>query len=201
MPVIEAPHPSPKVLNIRPAARAEIIDALRRAQELAGRPPAPAPAPVVEMPTTAASAPARPATPRRPPQRPPRMPAEADAGSLGERITRSFHEGGLERQAVAARHGVSPEEVERTLWEWEPRVYPHVRLRPEPEEIVAAREGDLPPSRLLERDNPRLRWDRIAARADISVVEARRWYDRVRGEGASRRSYTGKGRRFEGMDG
>jgi hypothetical protein len=53
------------------------------------------------------------------------------------------------------------------------------------------------------RDRRRLRWERIAARV---FGEARRTsaakalYDAAKGEGAARRSYTGRGRRFPGMD-
>ena len=53
------------------------------------------------------------------------------------------------------------------------------------------------------RDDRHLRWERIAARlfGDARhVVEAQRLYDEARGEGAAKRSYTGKGRHFPDMD-
>ena len=52
------------------------------------------------------------------------------------------------------------------------------------------------------RDERRMRWERIAARVlgDSSrTTEVRRLYDDLKGEGASRLSYTGRGRRFPGM--
>lgn len=118
-----------------------------------------------------------------------------------EGVVRAYHEAErLELQAISGRFHITTQEVERILWEWEPEVYPELRLEPTPTEIVAARDGLLAPSRLLDRDNPKLRWDRIAYRAGISVPEVRRLYEQVKGPGAARRSYTGKGRRFEGMD-
>jgi uncharacterized protein with ParB-like and HNH nuclease domain/alkylated DNA nucleotide flippase Atl1 len=53
------------------------------------------------------------------------------------------------------------------------------------------------------RDERQLRWERIAARVfgDAGRVrDARALYDQARGEGASERSYTGRGRRFPEMD-
>lgn len=49
-----------------------------------------------------------------------------------------------------------------------------------------------------------LRWERIAVRVFGEprwVVAAKTLYDAARGKGASRRSYTGKGRRSQNMDG
>lgn len=118
-----------------------------------------------------------------------------------EDIVRFRHDGGGHTRAETARRfGISEEEVERVLWSTEPLVYPWVRLDPTAEDIVAARDGDLPKSRLVPGEHPRLRWDRIAARAGIRTGKARRLYDGAKGEGASRRSYTGRGRRFEGME-
>ena len=82
----------------------------------------------------------------------------------------------------------------------EPEVYPHIRLAPTGEDVVAAREGTLPASRLIQGEEPALRWERIAARAGITPVDARELYDSVRGPGAAKRSYTGRGRRFPDME-
>jgi len=52
------------------------------------------------------------------------------------------------------------------------------------------------------RDGRRLRWERIAVRVfgdPRDVAPARELYDRAKGAGASRRSYTGRGRRFPDM--
>ncbi len=117
-----------------------------------------------------------------------------------EGVVRAYHEERLARQDVASRFHISPGRVEGLLWEWEPQVYPHVHLERTPQEIVAARDGRLAPTRLLDRDHPKLRWERIAYRAGITAPEVRRLYEQVKGAGAARRSYTGKGRRFEGMD-
>ncbi len=82
----------------------------------------------------------------------------------------------------------------------EPEIYPHIRLQPTPDDVVAAREGRLPQSRLIEGEEPTLRWERIAARTGMTVIEVRELYDSVRGHGASKRNYTGRGRRFPEMD-
>jgi hypothetical protein len=82
----------------------------------------------------------------------------------------------------------------------EPHVYPHIRLAQTAEDIVAAREGRLPRSRLIEGEEPTLRWERIAARAGMTTTDVREVYDSVRGPGAARRHYTGRGRRFPGME-
>lgn len=53
------------------------------------------------------------------------------------------------------------------------------------------------------RDTRQLRWERIAVRVfgDPSRCEqAKALYDKARGPGASKRSYTGRGRRFPDMD-
>ena len=53
------------------------------------------------------------------------------------------------------------------------------------------------------RDGNQHRWERIAARVygdARRVTEVRRLYDQARGPGASTRSYTGRGRRFPGME-
>jgi hypothetical protein len=103
----------------------------------------------------------------------------------------------LELQAIGQRFGLSSGAVERILWQWEPRLYPQVRLRATPEDVVAAREGSLPPSRMIDGEPVQLRWDRIAERAGITLQEARDLYERLRGPGSAKRSYTGRGRRFD----
>ena len=53
------------------------------------------------------------------------------------------------------------------------------------------------------RDDRGLRWERVAVRVTgdpRSTSLVRRLYDQAKGPGASRRSYTGRGRRFEGME-
>ena len=106
---------------------------------------------------------------------------------------RAYHEGErLDLQAISGPLQITTQEVERILWGVEPQVYPELRIEPTPEAVVAARDGLLAPSRLLDRDNPKLRWDRIAYRAGITVPEVRRLYEQVKGPGAARRSYTGK---------
>lgn len=52
------------------------------------------------------------------------------------------------------------------------------------------------------RDGSQLRWERIAVRIFGNpswTIAARALYDQARGPGASRRSYTGRGRRFPDM--
>ena len=121
--------------------------------------------------------------------------------ATAHRIVRARHEGErLERQAVAQAFGITPEHVEGILWEWEPRVYPHIGIAPRPAEIVAAREGRLPPSRLIDGEHPQLRWERIAFRSGTTVRQVREMYEQVRGPGSSRRHWTGKGRRFAEME-
>ena len=53
------------------------------------------------------------------------------------------------------------------------------------------------------RDRRRLRWERIAARVFGEAREtaaAKALYDEGKGAGAASRSYTGRGRRFPGME-
>src|SRR5262249_52105928 len=60
-----------------------------------------------------------------------------------------------------------------------------------------------PESAAALRDERQLRWERVAARifGDARrVADARGLYDQARGPGASSRSYTGRGRRFPGME-
>lgn len=54
------------------------------------------------------------------------------------------------------------------------------------------------------RDQRQLRWERIAVRIfgdPNRRDDTKSLYDRARGPGASKRSYTGQGRRFPDMDG
>jgi hypothetical protein len=53
------------------------------------------------------------------------------------------------------------------------------------------------------RDQRQLRWERIAVRLygdPRRGKDAQKLYDRAKGEGAARRSYTGRGRRFPEME-
>lgn len=171
-----------------PAVRIErLIDATSRvAPEAAPNPPAPQRAPA--------------------PQPPPTSVADGETASMlvddptAVRIVRAHHVTRLRGEALCAHFGLAKPVVYEALYSTEPSVYPHVRLSPTPEDVAAAREGTLPPSRLIEGEHPQLRWERIAERAGISPVRARELYDEARGPGASRRSYTGAGRRFEEMD-
>jgi len=55
----------------------------------------------------------------------------------------------------------------------------------------------------LLRDKSGYRWERIAVRVfgdPRRTTEARGLYDTAKGIGAAKRSYTGRGRRFRGMD-
>jgi len=132
---------------------------------------------------------------------PPPPPVDGNPADREPQIVHSYHEGDrLQLQAIGERFGLSPQAVEGILWQWEPRVYPHVRLTATPEDVVAAREGSLPPSRLIDGEHPQLRWNRIAERAGITLQEARDLYERLRGPGSAKRSYTGRGRRFDEMD-
>src|SRR5436190_8322493 len=61
-----------------------------------------------------------------------------------------------------------------------------------------------PENVVLLRDERKLRWEAIAARlfgGVRRVGEVKALYDQLQGEGAARRSYTGRGRRFPGMTG
>ncbi|MGE0136137.1 MAG: DUF262 domain-containing protein [Dehalococcoidia bacterium] len=116
-------------------------------------------------------------------------------------IVRTHHEGErLRGEALQSRFGLDITTTCRALYSTEPIVYPHIRLVATPEDVAAAREGTLPPSRLIEGEYPYLRWDRIAERAGITLQEARDLYERLRGPGSAKRSYTGRGRRFDEMD-
>ncbi|MGE0026053.1 MAG: DUF262 domain-containing protein [Thermoleophilia bacterium] len=117
------------------------------------------------------------------------------------RIVRAHHEGErLRGEALQSLFGLDESATCGALYSTEPIVYPHIRLAATPEDVVAAREGTLPSSRLIEGEYPYLRWDRIAERAGITLQEARDLYERLRGPGAAKRSYTGRGRRFDEMD-
>lgn len=62
---------------------------------------------------------------------------------------------------------------------------------------------ELAESQGVESYLSRLRWERIAVRIfgdPNRRDEAKTLYDRARGSGASKRSYTGRGRRFPEMD-
>ena len=116
-------------------------------------------------------------------------------------MVRAHHEGEhLRGKALSDRFRRSKYEAFLVVYEWEPDVYPHIHLRPTCEDVVAAREGTLPSSRLIDGEHPQLRWERIAERAGITQVEARQLYDRARGPGAASRSWTGRGRHFPEMD-
>ncbi|MGE0029459.1 MAG: DUF262 domain-containing protein [Thermoleophilia bacterium] len=129
-------------------------------------------------------------------------PAEPPAQSEGVEIAivRARHEEGLSRGQTASRLRVTEADVEQTLWVWEPIVYPSLRLEATVEDVVAAREGTLPAGRLIPGEHPRLRWERIAERAGVSPAQARELYEAGRGVGSAARSYTGLGRKFDGMD-
>ena len=117
------------------------------------------------------------------------------------RIARARHERPrLKGKALQDAFGLDIRSACLALYSAEPLVYPHVVLEATPEDVTAAREGTLPPSRLIDGEHPQLRWDRIAERAGITLQEARDLYERLRGRGAARRSFTGRGRKFDGMD-
>jgi hypothetical protein len=116
-------------------------------------------------------------------------------------IVRNHHEGErLRGEALQSLFGLDETTTCRALYSTEPVVYSHIRLAATPEDVAAAREGTLPPSRLIDGEYPYLRWDRIAERAGITLQEARELYERLRGPGSAKRSYTGRGRRFDEMD-
>ncbi|WP_217922209.1 DUF262 domain-containing protein [Miltoncostaea oceani] len=132
----------------------------------------------------------------------PRSSASAVSPATAERMVRLHHEGPRLRgralsDAVGLPSGWTPF---LAMLSAEPRVYPHIRLEPTGQDVVAAREGRLPASRLISGEEATLRWERIAARAGITAAQARELYDSVRGPGAARRNYTGRGRRFPTMD-
>lgn len=61
----------------------------------------------------------------------------------------------------------------------------------------------IPADAVALRDNRTMRWERMAARLYGNarrVGDAQRLYDQAKGEGAARRSYTGKGRMFPEME-
>src|SRR5438046_3156688 len=61
-----------------------------------------------------------------------------------------------------------------------------------------------PANVVMLRDERTLRWEAIAARVFGGVRrvgEVKTLYDELKGQGAARRSYTGRGRRFPGMVG
>jgi hypothetical protein len=117
-------------------------------------------------------------------------------------MVRAHHEGDrLRGRALEAAIGVPGGwDTYLAMWAEEPVVYPHIRLQATPEDIIAARDGTLPRSRLIEDEHPKLRWERIAARAGTTQERARELYERIRGPGSAKKSYTGKGRRFPDMD-
>ncbi|MCC6831907.1 MAG: DUF262 domain-containing protein [Thermoleophilia bacterium] len=130
--------------------------------------------------------------------------AHVDDGEVSpeimERIVRAYHEEGIDRgEVLRERFGLERSAHYDALYRGEPLVYPHIRLEATVHDVVAAREGTLPPARLIPGEHPQLRWERIAARAEATVTEVKAVFEAGRGDGAARLSYTGRGRRFEGM--
>lgn len=116
-----------------------------------------------------------------------------------EAVVRAYEGERLRLQAIGARFDLTTQEVERLLWEWEPRVYPRLRLEPEPGRSWRpgmARSPIAPP----RSGQPRLRWERIAHRSGVSGAEARRLYERVKVTARPWVATPAGGRRFEGME-
>jgi len=117
--------------------------------------------------------------------------ARSEAAGPSREVIRTLLLDGTTADQIAARYGrrrgpwlVALEEEAKLDREFD-------AFAPTPENVVALREGRL------------LRWERIAVRVTgdpRSTLLVRRLYDEAKGQGASRRSYTGRGRRFEDMN-
>lgn len=185
MPAIRAPHPSPRNLNSRPQSREAILRALQDARVSAGyartepRPPA---RPTASNETAAHAA--------RPPT------------SEGIRRATPASEIGVEGIRDALQAGLTPDQIfaaygrRRSVYliaiKEEARLEGELNsFAPNPENVVKL------------RDRRRLRWERIAVRVlgdPRRVAAVRELYDAAKGVGASKRSYTGRGRRFPDME-
>ena len=113
--------------------------------------------------------------------------------------------GGVDRDEIRERlrSGMTPDKVYEAMGSkrvyWLAAIEEEARLEGELEAFPATAE-----TVVMLRDERQLRWERIAARVfgdARRVQDVQRLYDEVHGEGAASRSYTGRGRRFPGMDG
>lgn len=122
---------------------------------------------------------------------PPRRP-DVDAPTPPTReAIRALLRSGLDTSETSDRLG-GGRDLWLTVLEEEARVADEILTRPpEPADAVAL------------RDERSMRWERIAARLygdSRRVTDTKRLYDQAKGEGAAKRSYTGKGRVFPEVD-
>ena len=111
---------------------------------------------------------------------------------------------GASRDAIRDQleHGLTPEQIFRAAGEqravYLTAIEEEARLAGELNTSEATAENAA-----ALRDQRNLRWERIAARLygeARRVADAQRLYDQARGEGAAKRSYTGRGRLFPEME-
>ena len=176
MPTVRAPHPSPKNLNSRPHYRAKIVEALVQARQQAGLTPR------------------RGSTHSPPPKAQPKhathhrrrhAPASIDRAKISDLLAAGLTSEQVKNQLQVGRAGwiAAIEEEARRASEF--AAFPAT---------PAAVQG--------LRDERSLRWEAIAARVfgDARQTAAtKRLYDDAKGAGAAKRSWTGRGRRFEEM--
>lgn len=121
----------------------------------------------------------------------PPPPTDASTPHPGREAIRELLRGGLDTSETSNLLGGG-----RNLWldvlEEEAKLTGEVLTRvPTPDDAVALRDGR------------NLRWERIAARLYGNArrtADVKRLYDQAKGEGAAKRSYTGKGRLFPDME-
>lgn len=94
-------------------------------------------------------------------------------------------EASVSETKVAAEAGVPMGMVGKLIWASEPVVWPQLKVANTDAAVANA------------RDKQGLRWERIAARAGITVSQAKEMYQRKTGNDPNK-TYTGRGRRFDG---
>lgn len=112
----------------------------------------------------------------------PRARQEFDISEIAEMI-----EEGLSLPAVADELGVTGGQVAKAYYEAELQLDSSLAIKPTGAAIEKAR-------------NEGLRWERIAVYSDLPVSEVKALWEERTGEDP-KTSYTGRGRRFEGMEG
>lgn len=186
LPAIRAPHPSPKNLNSHPRSREMILRALRDARARAGyarterAPSTPGP----PSPTYARAG-------RAPRRSSPAVSGSAAPSEIGREAIRDALRAGLTPDQIFARNG-------RRRSVYLLAIEEEARLEGEHDAFAAT-----PDNAARLRDQRELRWERIAVRLfgdPRRMTAVRDLYDAAKGVGASKRSYTGRGRRFPDME-
>ena len=190
VPTVLAPHPSPRSLASRPHYKPMITRALLEARWKAGLADSPPPE-VGEIDPLAQRVPRVPAKarPARKNLAPPGRDLRPDLPS--PESVREMLVAGISADRICAQF-VRRRDVFMIALEEEARLDGEHGATPATPEAVSAL-----------RHERALRWERIAVRVSgdpRSTALVRSLYDEAHGEGASRRTYVGRGRRFPEMD-